>query len=53
MGTRKVKNSTREVKIWICCTCKKKDVDIVKYTEKGSVDSTFAPLDSEDEDVLD
>jgi len=52
MGTRKIKNSSREVKIWICCNCKKKDVDIIEYRKDGDYKPAFAPVDTEDEDVL-
>lgn len=52
MGKKKLKGSKREVKIWICCKCEKRDVDIVKYNENGPSDSTFASIDTDDEDLL-
>lgn len=29
MGTKKIKKTQQEFKVWICCACKTKDVDIV------------------------
>lgn len=52
MGKKKVKNSKREVKIWICCNCQKRDVDVVQYTTDGPRTSNFAEVDTEDDDLV-
>lgn len=33
MGEKKVKKTGQTIKVWICCVCKKKDVDIVSKEE--------------------
>ena len=40
MGTKKVKGTTVTKKVWICCQCKKKDVQIVQYTGPNGPAST-------------
>lgn len=55
LGRRKIKSTNLEVKIWICCKCQKRDVNIIEYTKKGVVQSTrsFAEdVDSVDETML-
>lgn len=51
LGKKKIKNSKREVKIWVCCNCSKRDVDIVQYTKNATVHSTFA-VDTEESELL-
>ncbi len=55
VGKRKIKSTKLEVKIWICCKCQKRDVNIIEYNKsKGSVSTRFAEqgVDSVDEAVL-
>jgi len=54
MGSKKLKNSTKTVKIFICCKCGKKDVDTVEYTtpEGPAARSHFAQIDTEDADLV-
>ncbi len=49
LGKKKLKNSKKEVSVWICCKCQKKDVDIIEYTKPGS---PVATVDTEDDDLL-
>ncbi len=49
LGKKKLKNSKKEVNVWICCKCQKKDVDIVEYTKSGS---PVATVDTEDDDLV-
>ena len=55
LGSRKIKSTNLLVKIWVCCKCQKRDVNIIEYSKKGVVQSTrpFAEVvDSVDEAVL-
>jgi len=40
LGFVKLKNSTLQKKVWICCKCKKKDVPIVEYNKGETLGST-------------
>lgn len=40
MGNKKIKGTTKPVKIWICCKCGKKDADLVEYNKTGTAQST-------------
>ena len=31
MGTKKIAKTNQIVKVWVCCECKTKDVDIVPF----------------------
>lgn len=49
LGRKKIKKTNVNVKIWICCKCSKRDVDIVEYTKDGPPKSTrrsFADSDN-------
>jgi len=40
IGRKKVKNSSLRIKIWICCKCKARNVQLIKYTKGGILKST-------------
>lgn len=42
IGSKKVKGTNTNVKIWICCKCGKKDVALLEYTKDGKPSSTKA-----------
>lgn len=56
LGKRKIKSTNLTVKIWICCKCEKRDVNIIEYSKNGKPVSTqrFAEqgVDTSDETVL-
>lgn len=33
MGLKKLKKSNEKVRVWVCCTCGTKDVDIIPVSE--------------------
>lgn len=33
IGSKKISKTSEVVKVWICCSCKTKDVNIVPYEE--------------------
>lgn len=33
MGTKKVKKTNQKIKVWVCCACSTKDVDIISKAE--------------------
>jgi hypothetical protein len=56
LGRKKIKSTNLKVKIWVCCKCGKRDVNILEYNKLGESVSTrvgFVPdVDSVDEAVL-
>lgn len=33
MGTKKITKTNQKIKVWVCCTCGTKDVDIIPKDE--------------------
>lgn len=33
MGTKKITKTNQKIKVWVCCTCGTKDVDIISKEE--------------------
>lgn len=52
LGKKKIKKSKVEVKIWICCKCGTRDVDIVDYSKEGPPVATRFALDTDEDDVI-
>src|ERR1035437_1394666 len=50
VGWKNLKNTTSRVQIWICCKCKRRDVDLVEYNKDGYPEST-TPIFAEPEDA--
>ena len=40
MGKIKVKNIQKHRWVWVCCSCGKKDIQLVKSSAKGVVESS-------------
>lgn len=50
VGWKNLKNTKMRVQIWICCKCKKRDVDLVQYNKNGPSESTrFIAEEPEDQ----
>jgi hypothetical protein len=48
IGVKKIKKTNHTVKIWICCKCQKRDVNIIEYTKDKAPTSTRLVVDTED-----
>lgn len=40
LGRRKIKGTNKQINIWVCTQCKKRDVDIVEYNKDATVGSS-------------
>ena len=53
MGKKRVLKLGKEIRVWICCACKTKDVDIISKEEALRPESTKKWWEDEDDDNYD